>query len=205
VLIIFNFYKESYNAELENKEKINNRITVPISILTLLIGGILIYFKEIDKISNVISKVFFILFLGLSIIAILFCVFFLFKAYYGYTYKYIPLLKDIQDYQNGLIDYYLNENHNYENASYLAELDVQLYLENIYVESTTNNMEQNEKKLRYLRQAGWALSSILLTSVLAYLPYFIGLDKNEIHKVNIVEIPKETKIEILQPTLPKEN
>lgn len=139
-----------------------------------------------DKINNTVCKGFFIFFLGISIVAIIISAFFLFRAYYGYKYKYVPLLKDIKIYYDGLYTYYINEGKNTEDAKVEAENEVDLYLSNVYVEATTNNMEQNEKKLKFLRLTGWSLSIVLLTSIFAFIPYFMGANNDNIQKIKIV-------------------
>ncbi|MDE0584614.1 hypothetical protein ON064_16430 [Planococcus sp. A6] len=101
--------------------------------------------------------------------------FFLFKAYYGYRYDYIPYPVEIKSYQDKLVTYYLNENHSEEKANDLATADVQNFLIKVYIKATTTNMKENERKLKYLRLCGWSLSAVLLAAVMAYLPYFIGL------------------------------
>lgn len=191
-MLILDFYRESYHSELENKEKINNRITVPISIVTLLIGSLFFYFDKIDKINSDVSKVFFILFLGMSVIAILFSIFFLFKAYYGYQYDYIPLISEIKNFEDLLYAYHINDGKTEQQAGEFTKRDVELFLAKVYVKSTTNNMIENERKLKYLRHAGWSLSVVLLTAVLAFMPYSLGMKNDDTLEVKITNI-KEVK------------
>lgn len=137
--------------------------------------------------------------MGISILAIIISAFFLFRAYYGYKYKYVPLLKDIKAYYDGLYTYYINEGNSKEIAKTEAENDVELFLSNVYVEATTNNMKQNERKLKFLRLTGWSLSIVLLTSIFAFLPYFIGMNNDNIQKVKIVSTDTKGAEQSIKP------
>lgn len=131
----------------------------------------------------------------MAIIAILVSIVFLFLAYYGYSYDYIPLLDKIKKYEDDLYKYYINQGENDEKAKELSEKDVESFLSRVYVKSTTNNMQQNEKKLKHLRHAGWSLSFVLITAVLAFIPYSFGINNDDTQKVKIVN---DSKIEVEQ-------
>jgi hypothetical protein len=132
--------------------------------------------------------VFFILFLGLSVFSILISIYFLFKAYYGYTYQYIPLSTDLKKYEDELYTYYLDSGKDKQEAKKLTEEDVKLFLVKAFVNTTANNMRQNERKLKFLRITGWSLSAVLLTALLAFIPYSYGLNNDNTEKVKITNL-----------------
>lgn len=125
-------------------------------------------------ITDIVSTVFFIMFLSIALLAIISSILFLFRAYYGYSYLYIPHLNKIKDFENRLVIHYSSEGYDEEQVNELVEADFQDYLVEIYVEVTTENMKLNQRKLWFLYKCGWSLVIILSAELLAYLLYFIG-------------------------------
>lgn len=178
---VFELFKEMYYHEIQQKEAINNRISIPVSICSLLAGGFLYYAINIKEVYiNQMGIIFRILF-GLFTISLLITLYFLFRAYYGYKYGYISFPSDIHYYANELEQYYTNE----LDKESLVSNDIELFLYDLYKDTTENNKIQNAKKTDYLRLSSIFLIITLVIGMFSIVPYICS-KSDGITKVQII-------------------
>lgn len=154
-------YKDLYYDELDLKDKISNRTNFAFGILTLLIGALAYcYNKYLDYIHTNIGP-----FLCLGLILLSFClaasIFFVFKSFFGYSYKYIPSANNIHDELEEFQKYY-NDNKDYFDYYNKSDEDVinesiKRNMNKIIRESASTNREENLKKSKWLRAFSWAI------------------------------------------------
>lgn len=127
------FYKELHNRELARRKEIEDSVNIPIALITLLIGLITYYLKD----EKLFLEVYHIkILLILIIISLLISSFFIAKSYNnlfkGFEYAYLPLPKQLFDYEIELKSYYTIvdktgeeefEAYLKENFAFIAELN----------------------------------------------------------------------------------
>lgn len=190
--VFFELLKEMYYHELEQRDKINDRVSIPLGVLFLLIGGAAYYANNISGLINNNWYSIFIVLYALYIILIVLSIYYAVRAYYGYGYVYIPKAKII----NSNIDYYINYyNNNYEKyfksktdktKEELIEIDVKSRLYPLYRDAIDINRELNKKKIKYLRRLGWAIVIAIIIGAVSVFPYYAIKNNDNIQKVQIV-------------------
>lgn len=185
----FQLFKEIYNYELDHKEKINSRITVPIAIITLLVGLAVYYFQGFKNIKLDVFGVSFFIIYALYITSLVIAIVLTFRAYYNYEYKYLPSPEKLDEYVGEISKYY---DDNYE-AHFKDKGDKQSLIDNritqklyiYYKECATQNIEMNKRKLTYLRYVGYTLIIATILAIISIVPYHLSFQKENVTKVEI--------------------
>lgn len=173
-------YKQMYYFELEQKEKINSRVTIPLGVIVALIGLSGYLFKYIRKMPNEIWVGYYRTFLFIFIALICISIMIMAMAYYGYEYMYICIPSKIEENYNKTKEYYdanYDEYFKEETSRSKDELIKDDFNENIikqYIETTDNNSKLNEKKLNLLRKLGWTLLLSVVSGGISYLLFIIN-------------------------------
>lgn len=151
--------KEFYYHELDLKEKITNRINFSFGILTIIIGAVSFCYKKylvyIDTEFRLYILIHFLLLLATTGISIYYIV----RAYYNYTYQYIPSANEIygklhifQDYYNDNKEYFFNVGK----SEYIVISEaISININKIFREAATTNRTENLRKSNYLRKFSW--------------------------------------------------
>jgi len=150
---LLEFYKESYNAELENKEKFNNRLTFNLGILTILANICVSFLAEAPTYRPVFIVVFFYGVFVLAAILGLTAIFFFFRALgipFGHPYAYIASTNQIEEYVQALNNY--NDGVS-EGERINVEEQIRTNLKDQYSKSAAVNANSNRKKTRALTRA----------------------------------------------------
>lgn len=144
---IMELYKDIYYKELIRKEEIHKNLTIPIGILIALIGAISYFYKQLIfecNFTNVL-QIEILIFFFFSIIV---TIYYLIRIFYSYEYKYISDPEEMEKYRNELIEYYKSTLDNIEeNQSFN---DFNLFLINQYVQTSTFNIMNNDRKVHFL-------------------------------------------------------
>ncbi|EOP60918.1 hypothetical protein IKQ_06149 [Bacillus cereus VDM053] len=186
-----------YYFELEQKEKINNRITIPMGVITLLAGLAVYYFKGLSNIELSIWGWAFFAIYGSYIMTIFIAIRLVFKAYYNYKYSYLPRPDIIENDITAIINYY---DSNYEqyfsqdgSKEELIEKDINNAVYSYYKNSTSSNIGMNERKLKYLRYAGNTLLIAIFLAALSIIPYQFSIKENKEIKVEVKQFNEISK------------
>lgn len=184
----FELFKQMHNFELEQKERINARISIPIGILSLLVGGFIYYFRNSNHlVSGGWLYAFYIslaIYAGLIIHALLLVK----RAYFGHDYGYMPKASEIHAY----VDYYANYYDNYlagqtqqSKDDYIeSQLNNRLY--EIYIVAIDKSIVSNELKNRYLSSIGGVLIALIIIGAFSMISFYCAQDKDYCEKVFIV-------------------
>lgn len=183
-----------YYHEIDQKDKINARIAIPNGLISVFVGVGAYYIKNIDTLTSGACKTLFIILLFFYGIGMSFAIYYLFRAYHGYTYRYLPYASEIANNANYWEDYYNNYYDQYFNheggpsKDALIEEAVNNEICKLYQEAIEVNQYQNELKLKYLRIITYPLTVVLIIGILAYVPFYYSHDNNQITKVEIVNL-----------------
>ena len=91
----FDFLKDRYDYELKRKDQITAALTLPVGILIALGTVMAAMARSFSYVDGCLTW-FLVGFLGSATVALLFCVFYLARAYHRQTYCYLPLLNELQ-------------------------------------------------------------------------------------------------------------
>lgn len=189
------FLTDRYYKEIDRQSSLEDRLNIPIGILT---GLVAVYFFlisgiEIDKYSNIIISITFLIIFVLSLACWISAAFNLFKSYNnlftGYAYKHLPLHSDLNKYYDKL-DVYISEN-DFEptvtkDTLYEAQFDSML------TEYLDFNINNNDQKSKYLFRAKKYLLFCTLLSILCFIPfgfdYFYNRNNESVEKIYIQNI-----------------
>lgn len=169
-------YKEMYYHELNIKEMLHSRISVPLGSISAIVTIVVFMltgakFLEI----NMWVKCFFLL-LGLCGISAMVSLFYLgYVIFRGNEYRYIPRPSEIEDYIWELDSYHTKLLHrdikNRSRNEYI-EQKMELFLGNEYKLSIENNLKVNEKKIRYLRYINICTTISLISGFSSAIIYY---------------------------------
>ena len=174
------FFKDLYNAELERRENISSALVIPIGVLTLLGSG-LIYLMQNYKLFADVESSLIGIFLIIATSLFCFSIYLLIRSYFGYTYKFLPDSKSLQQYWNKLGEYYREQKRDEQTA----DIEFELYIENSYVEATTDNAWNNDSKSEFLHRANRAMIWCLGIIIVCSIPILLSKNEN-VQKVRIV-------------------
>lgn len=193
----FELLKDMYYYELEQKEKINNRITIPMAIITLLIGLAVFYFKNLEDIgTNIWGYAFFVIY-GIYVLLVLITIYLIFRAYYNYEYAYIPSpdvietdIKNINRYYDENYEQYFKEKGSKQD---LIEQDIENIISEYYKKSIHQNIPMNEKKSKLLRYTGNTLLLAICFAAISIIPYQIAYKETKEIKIKIEQFDDMNK------------
>ena len=164
-----NHFSQAYYYQHERKEKIFSSITLPTSVIIVVIGGIIYYVNILFPVGEAWGLRTWALFvLMLSSVSVVFAAYNVLRATHNHTYEYIASPTDLQSYAQELENYYTQAGH--ASARDAAKADLQETLVSQYAQSASRNAEVNERRLYYRDRAFKATSvAIVLLGLTATL------------------------------------
>lgn len=186
-------YQTHYFHETDRRDQINNSLTIPLGVISLVSGAFLIVAKEIDYPFN-FSEILQLHFLGFTALLLILAAIFLGRAYWGYGYAHMPRAEEIRQYCGKLKDHYLKLNHSVEDATKLANEETLQYVDSQYSTNSELNAENNDIKSANLFKAnGFTMASVVFL-VISAVPYVINSieEPSEIHKIQITNFKELT-------------
>jgi len=166
------FFKDQYFYELKRREELTNNLTIPIGILTGLSGVIGVYLFKF-KFQNLSFETGAFLFLvSLSLIAIIVTGYYLIRSYWRLEYGYLADSLEIKEYYDGLLQFYIKEGNDSENASRKAIKEFKNYIIERYATNADHNAKRNDLKSKYIHNANLALIFSLTFVFFSAFPFF---------------------------------
>jgi len=190
------FYKEHYFNELKRKEELTGRVTLPLGVLSILIGSIVAAFREINKPDTLIEYLIVIL-LICAVLPACMVVVNLWKSYHN-RYWVIDTPAEIMNYKNKLLNYYGDPGVEIEGAPMEeALLDVLAYIDQEYAKHADYNSRESDRRSFILMRANVYLAITLAVATLALVLQLTRLaslpeQPQRVKIVNIREITMAT-------------
>lgn len=185
--LIYRTVKERYLWEHERKNELNNIISIPLGLISLLIGSLAYFFNNQPKNSNNILFILYYVFIVISVLCLIFCLFCFYFHQTGYTYYYISSPDKLFEYEQ---NYIKNFNENNVEVDYTVINDNACkFLYKQYVEAATQNKSNNEKKIKVYR---YLIISISICVIFLGATFYcrINLENQDL---------QPTKIETISP------
>ncbi|MEA9732553.1 hypothetical protein [Xanthomonas campestris] len=164
-------FKEHYFWELQRRDALNSSLSFLVGVVTLLLGGTYTMAKASSLECNawaLISAV------ALSVTAALLftAVYFIVRAYTGYSYAHSPDADGLMSTKKQLFDYHKGADGDDETAQRLASIDFFQQIDERYAKDASTNGNCNDTKAGWIRRANrfvaWALVGFAASGV-AYL------------------------------------
>lgn len=183
-------FKELYKDELDFKEKINAKISIPTSVVILLFGAVFYFISNLKYLTIEPWRYIFYFLFTFFLIALIVVVFFIFRAYYNYKYQVLQTPVIFSEYIKELInDFKKHDNkHNHEDEDRFVSERLNHYLNFSYMRNTEINAWLNSKKLVCLKYISWFLIIAVTIGALSIIPYQLAFEeKSEVQQVKIIK------------------
>lgn len=185
----FDFYKENYHRELENRFSIVNSLSIPIGIISAVIAAIFYLITTFDYDYEPILSIFFIIVTGIATYMLVRSIWSLIESYTGlaitYTYKALADDNLLEAYYQDLKQHYLTNPAIPDNT----ESDFENYLISEMTTYTGNNQVNNKLKneLRYNCEKFLIITILWLAGSLICFGFNYGLkgDKKPVYNIKI--------------------
>lgn len=163
-------FKDMYYYELNAKESIHARVSVPLGTLSIIVTLIVYYLSESKALPPLswMTRLL-IIYYGLTITIIGLVVYssvMLYRIVYGNKYGQLPPPAQIQEYMNNL-----QKTNNTEETN---QKEFHSFLNDMYRDAAEENRKNNHIKIGYIRNANLAIILALLLCIINSVPlYFI--------------------------------
>ena len=168
-------YERLYFNELDRREKIGARLTLPFTAMVATIGLLSFMLNSDRGLPPGFIK---LIFWGIFALATLFLIlgaWFFRKAWYGSTDRYIPTAFELEHYYESSRESYSNFPEGKEWASRRFN---ELLFER-YIKSSTANAENNDYRTKNVFASSLFLTVAILLSLFAAVPFYIGTNQYE--------------------------
>jgi hypothetical protein len=178
---IFDFAKEQYKFELDNQDKLNNYITIPIGVISVLVSILSFPFSEPPLSFHKWEFWLFSVLYFLAILSTITVLIFICKHQIGLEYKRIVSPSALKKYH----DLFITTNAGNPNADTRVIEDINDILYAGYIGCSETNFEKNKKKIEYYRNIKIFTIVAVLFTLFSYVSYCF-VDKKE--KINTIEV-----------------
>lgn len=196
----FEIFRDLYQEEISQKERLNARIVVPFAILSIMFSGTMVFFNTTGMLSvSSWTNIFYAIF-SAHIVLVGVCLFFGIRASFGHTYKYLPSARSIYNMTEQFHRYYKQTYDEYFDEEGIpidqcVDSDINAKLGTLYVEAAAKNRDVNLRKNRYIRYVSWALIGALAMGVLS-IPFYVKAKspyQTQFIKIIDANIPQESR------------
>jgi hypothetical protein len=174
-------YREMYAEELQRENQLQSSAGTPISIVTVLGGGLLLMGKVFEN-SNPLLYVPFWIALGIAICCFAGAVYCIVRSVNGYVYERIPYPAQLARHQTNLRDFWASTG-----KPESAQLAFEEYLSKKYIVAADGNAVNNQNRGEWLNRANQCLVYALCTTAIAGIPAAIQI-KTAPEKAQKIEI-----------------
>jgi hypothetical protein len=159
-------YKAQYDQELARKAELTSSLSLPVGVLTILMGGLVVMAKELHApLANGDAAQ--LVALSISAVVALIVSYLLFRSYYNYTYGYLATPVEMDAYYEKLVAFHMASGQSERDARRLAEDETLKYIATEYSKYADRNAKNNDIKSSYLHQANGAMVAALVLGATA--------------------------------------
>lgn len=182
-------YQQHYFYEIERRDKLNNFLSIPLGVVSIITGALIIIAKEIDAPFDVVEW-FQIIVITLTAFSILYASIYISLAYRSVVYFYIPMVGDVKKYYEDLVGHYISIKKTQDESEEIAEKETLDYIYKSYSVNSDINTKNNDKKSLFVSRANKAIFLSFVLLIFAATPYVINaiVQPSEIQKVELVNV-----------------
>jgi hypothetical protein len=162
--------RKQYDFELEQRNGLTSATNIPIVAITVVASATSVILTDFRYQGGLLSYIFFG-FAVATVAAISFSVYSVFRSFWNYNYKKLPLAKDLRLHGEALQKWHLQNGSTHEESRALAEVDFSDYLNERIAEAADWNGKNNVVRGNYLHRATAAIAfgvALLLPAALLY-------------------------------------
>jgi hypothetical protein len=184
------FFREVYNAELEQRHKLDSADSVLVGVLLALSGVGIYYFKVLPSCGFGIAGYVFLLFSFLFLIAVVFATGFVIASFWPRDKGYISNPEDLGQYVAGLEEYY-GHYHDKEEAKTRVADELAKMLRQQYIKAGEINRNLNIKKMGYQTWVRRCITAaVVILGLNAYPTYLVQCAKSDTQKTEVNGVPR---------------
>ncbi len=201
---IRDYYKEHYFLEATRKGELNNALSLPLGILSLLIGGLIIVAQGIHLPLNDVTIILIVM-MTVGAIFILRTICFLIRSYYNYEYGYVPTALEIKIFKEELLAFYISLGDSPEDAIKKADSEALQHVDSEYAAHADRNAKNNNRKSSFIHNANSSLIGTIVVTLTVGAIYIVTSIRtvSEPYKIEIVNLKEITMAEPINNTPPK--
>ena len=162
-------FKEFYDREWTRHEHLQSAVNTPISIVTLLAGGLVLMGKGFEARDAVLASLFWGS-AGIAAVLVGVSGYLLVRSIHGYRYKRMPFLSELARHHQNLLEYYERRG-----TPGLASPVFDEYLAKRYMAVADHNAMNNFQRGEYLYRANRFVAYALCATALAAVPAGIAI------------------------------
>ena len=166
----FKLYEKLYFQELERREKISARLTLPFGAILATVGLLSFMLNSTTRPQAQIWQLLFWSLFSASSIALLVGAWFFRKAWFGHTDKLLPTAYQIESYYQKLSSTY----QGFEAHEELVKTHFNDFLFDYYVRDSSLNTNNNDKRSYNIYRASVGLTLAVLLALVTAVPFYIG-------------------------------
>jgi len=161
-------YKDLYDAEAENRERVRAAVAVPIGLLTVFIGllGTMLHTYQTD--SSLCDVLFGWWFVTGSYFALR-TIYYLIRVYHGHGYKAMPSVLELREHHDALVRWHRETGSN----DAAADADFESVVSDQYARAADHNFYSNNNRSEFLFRATRELIYCGIFTALAYGPFIV--------------------------------
>lgn len=193
-------FQKQYDFELEQRNSIASAINIPIVAITVVASATSIISIDYQYKKENASTYAFVFFETLTLAAIVFAIFYIFRSFWNYEYKKLPNSTSLKKYHAELLNWHIKEGCIGEDVKINADASFLDYLNEQLADAGDWNGQNNIVRGNYLHLATAAIAiaaATLLPAGLIYI-YNKATTDEKIHQVQIInqisQQPKEYKM-----------
>jgi hypothetical protein len=162
------FLKERYDFELNRREQLTAALALPVGVLGGLGSVLALMARSFVYRHDLLTKLF-VPFLVVDVVAFFACLTYLARAYHRQKYLYLPLLQELQDWENLFVGL-----HSYEVAMGQADEAFEKHIGERIIEAADRNTQNNDERSRLLYWSRVSLFVVLGLTALAGIPFVVN-------------------------------
>jgi hypothetical protein len=157
-------YKEFYEHEWQRHEHLQSAINIPISVVTLLAGGLVLMGKSFESEARALQWPFWVAMATAGVLVSV-AVYLLIRSIHGYRYDRMPFASELAAHYTALVEYYRREG-----KPGLSDQAFDEKLARWYIAVTDHNAVNNVRRGEYLYKANRLLVYALCATASAAVP-----------------------------------
>lgn len=193
-------FKEHYFWELQRRDSLNASLAFPVGVVTLLFGATYAMSQSVS-LDMVGWNAALLMLLAVTATLLAVGVYYLVQAYWGYTYKHMPLSARLLDYKEGLVAYHSACGKDDTDSLKYAEQEFCKDLDRAYAENCEINSENNDSKSSNIFRANLYIIAAIASVALCGL-IFLGQSKTIPPEPSKIEITNLKELDVTQNDKP---
>lgn len=181
-------FRKQYDFELEQRNTIASATNIPIVAITVVASATSAVLLDFQYTRSLLTFVF-LAFTSLTLVAIVFSVYYLFRSFWNYEYKKLPSSSALKQYHDELLDWHSVNGQSSKEAPASAAEDFLQYINSRLAEASDWNGQNNIVRGNFLHMATAAVAIAVASLIPAGLSYIYNkaTAEEKTHKVRITE------------------